>query len=116
MQNQLTEIFNIEDFLNRMMLDSDLARSILEEFLSELPGKLHSIERHVSQGNTREAAVVAHLIKGEAASVGAERMSRAAYAVELAAKADNIEELRRTFPSLEENASLFVKTAKETKI
>ncbi|NTU96469.1 MAG: Hpt domain-containing protein [Chlorobiaceae bacterium] len=116
MNNEPKAILNLEDFLNRMMQDRELVKTILDEFLAELPGKLETLGRLVADGNTREASVLAHLIKGEAASVGAERMSRAAYRLELAAKENNTEEVKNNLPSLEENAALFMKTVEEMAI
>ncbi len=110
------DIFNLEDFLNRMMDDRELAKSILDEFLSGLPGKLEAIANFIAEGNTREVSVLAHLIKGESASVGADNLSKAACVLELAAKAGNTAELAGNLPALRENALLFMKTIAETVI
>ncbi|NTW55834.1 MAG: Hpt domain-containing protein [Chlorobiaceae bacterium] len=116
MDTEPRDIFNLEDFLNRMMDDRELVKSILEEFLSGLPGKIDALANLVTDGNTREAAVLAHLIKGESASVGAENLSKAAHVLELAAKAGNSEKLGCHFPALRDNAELFMKTIAETVI
>lgn len=116
MDTETRGIFNLADFLNRMMDDRELVKCILDEFLSGLPGKLEALANLVAEGNTREAAVLAHLIKGESASVGAENLSKSACVLELAAKAGNTEELGSNLPALRENAALFMKTIAETVI
>jgi|WetSurMetagenome_2_1015567.scaffolds.fasta_scaffold187168_4 two-component system, sensor histidine kinase and response regulator len=114
MDSEQKEIFNLDDFLNRMMQDRELAKSILDDFIAELPDKLEKLAMHIHRGNTREAADMAHLIKGDAASVGAEKMSLTACTMELAAKAADMDGLLGSLPSLLDNAALFMKTIEVT--
>lgn len=114
MDTRPPEIFNIEDFLKRMMEDRELAKAILDDFIAELPAKMETLEKHIRNGNAREAAVIAHLIKGEAASIGAEIMNGTAYAMERAAKSENMDELLRNMPCLQENAVSLIKTIEKT--
>jgi HPt (histidine-containing phosphotransfer) domain-containing protein len=116
MNSDPKEIFNFEDFLSRMMGDRDLVKAILEEFTSAISGKLETLAGLIDDGNTQEAAVLAHLIKGESASIGAEIMSSEACALEQAAKAGNTDDLRNILPHLLTTAELFMKTVRETVI
>jgi two-component system, sensor histidine kinase and response regulator len=116
MNSSSTDIFNFEEFLKRMMDDRELAQIIIDKFREDLPGKLVELEKHIDGNDFRQVASLAHLIKGEAANIGADLMNRSAYSLELAAKSGNMEEAKNAFVCLHENARLLVKSLEETSI
>ena len=65
--------FNHEDFLDRYDHDVELAREILEDFLSDGPDSLHQVLLAVSQRDESVEAL-AHRFKGPCAYVGAEQL------------------------------------------
>ncbi|NTW83168.1 MAG: Hpt domain-containing protein [Chlorobiaceae bacterium] len=116
MNSSSTDIFNFEEFLKRMMDDRELAQIILGKFREDLPGKLVELEKHIDGNDFRQVASLAHLIKGEAANIGADLMSRSAYSLEFAAKSGNMEEMKSASVILHENARLLVKSLEEKSI
>jgi len=108
MDTDTTEIFDLNDYLKRVMQDRELGKSLIDEFLSELPGRLDELENAVKAGNAEHARQIAHLIKGEAASISAQKLSRTASMMELAAKNGNLPEQQSILPRLHEEAGLLV--------
>ena len=65
-------IFNRADFLSRMMNDEDLAMRVALDFVQELPKQIELLKRAIASQQPKEAARIAHRLKGSASGVGAE--------------------------------------------
>lgn len=76
--------------LERSMNDPDLAREILEAFVTEACALYASLLRHVRAGNVEQTRGVAHSIKGAAANAGALRVATLAADIEGRARAGDI--------------------------
>ncbi len=63
---------------------------ILDGFLSDMPGQLQSLKNYLQNGNTKQVADQAHMIKGAAAAVSAEAMRCIALKMEMAAEAGDL--------------------------
>ncbi len=87
-------IFDRAAFMSRVMNDEELARVVLDGFLSELPGEITQLKNHLAAGNTRLVEQQAHKIKGACAAVGGEALRAVAWAMEQAGKAGDLDTAR----------------------
>jgi HPt (histidine-containing phosphotransfer) domain-containing protein len=83
------DIFNYDDLLHRLLGDSELAATIIDGFLEEIPGHLAKLEAAVSGDNLDGAAKIAHYMKGEAGNIGAPALRQTAADMETALKSGN---------------------------
>ncbi len=79
------EVFVEDAMLDRLMGDRALCQVILQGFLQDLPLQLEALGRHLHSGDLELASQQAHRIKGAAATVSAEALSRVASSLERAA-------------------------------
>ena len=78
-------IFDQESFLNRLMGDKALARTILAAFLGELPELLVSLQRAAEEADVVGVIRLVHSIKGAAANVAASALFQLSLELERAA-------------------------------
>jgi signal transduction histidine kinase/DNA-binding response OmpR family regulator/HPt (histidine-containing phosphotransfer) domain-containing protein len=83
-------IFDLAGVLERMMSDRELAWIVIEAFLADGPGQIQDLQGFLRSGDIDGSRRQAHSIKGAAATVGAERLRKTAYAMEQAADAGNL--------------------------
>ena len=93
--------FDEAALLERLMGDRDLERSILRGFLTDIPNQLAALASHVTAGDARRAACLAHQIKGAASTVGGEGLREVALEIERAGKAGNLRGIAERLPDLE---------------
>lgn len=79
-------VYDQEGVLARLDGDAALGCEILAVFLQDTPGRLAALSEAVGRGCPDEVRTLAHAVKGAAANVGALAFSRAAQAVENAAR------------------------------
>ena len=70
--------------------DKDLLAEIFSVFISESPGRRADIEAALAAGDLPRLAGLAHSLKGVAATLFAEPLRQAAYALEQAARSGDI--------------------------
>jgi PAS domain S-box-containing protein len=87
---QALPLFDVTSLLKRLMGNKSLAKMILDGFLSDMPGQLQSLKNYLQNGNTKQVADQAHMIKGAAAAVSAEAMRCIALKMEMAAEAGDL--------------------------
>ena len=80
-------IFDRAGMLERMQWDKDLARMVMEGFLTDIPHQIQVLKDLVESGDTAGSARQAHWIKGASATVGGERLRKVAAEMEIAAGA-----------------------------
>jgi HPt (histidine-containing phosphotransfer) domain-containing protein len=95
-------IFDRKDFLERLMGDQALVKTVIEGFLADMPGQMAVLREHVAVGMAEKAGTQAHKIKGAAANVGAGEFRETAAAMEAAGKEGDLERLAGLMPELEE--------------
>jgi PAS domain S-box-containing protein len=95
-------VFDRAALLNRLMGDEDLARTVLEGFLEDLPRQISGLEELMVAGDIPGSQNRAHTIKGAAASVGGEAVRMAAAEMEQMARDGDLENMRRLLPELKE--------------
>ena len=98
-------LFDRASLLNRLMGDEDLARTVLEGFLEDLPRQISGLEELLVAGDITGSQNRAHTIKGAAASVGGEAVRMAAAEMEQMARDGNLENMRRPFAGIERTRS-----------
>ncbi len=79
-------IFDRQGLLQRVTGDQVLARKLTAGFLQDIPGRITQLQECLTTGDSYSAALVAHTIKGAAATVGAETLRAVAAEVEEAAR------------------------------
>jgi two-component system, sensor histidine kinase and response regulator len=82
------EHIDLRTLVERCMGDASLAGRLLERFRDRLPGAVAEIERCLDEANWTEASKRAHSLKGEAGSLAAHELHRAAAALEKHLKSD----------------------------
>ena len=94
-------IFDRSAFLSRVMEDEDLARKIIDGFLTDIPGQIDKLRMSCEQGDVESAIDRAHTIKGAAANVSALNLSAVALKMEKAGKRGQRDDLINLIPELE---------------
>ncbi len=80
------EVFDEKGMLARLDQDTEIAREIIGQFVVEAPELLANLSTAVQSRDEAGVKLIAHTIKGAAATIGAMRMSRVASIVEQAIK------------------------------
>ena len=95
-------IFDRAAFMNRMGNDKDLARTILDGLLEDLPGQITQLKAHLAVGDAHLVEQQAHKIKGASATVGGEALRAVAWAMEQVGKAGDLDAARARVTDLDE--------------
>ncbi|HEY9173849.1 MAG TPA: response regulator [Verrucomicrobiae bacterium] len=113
-------VFNRTALLERMMNDEELARSVIEGYLGDMPGQISTLKSFVAVGDAQAAGRQAHKIKGASGTVGGEALRAIAAALEEAGKAGSLPtlvgrlgELERQYAQLEKALALEMQPAEK---
>lgn len=68
------EIFNREEYLNRVMNNPAIAVKIAAAFLDDVPKRMTDLEDSLKQGDQQNSTVRSHGLKGAALNLGAENL------------------------------------------
>ena len=79
-------IWDRAGMLERLMDDEDLAKTIRDGFLADIPQQIQVLKAFLEAGDVPGAARQAHTIKGASANVCGERLRAVAFEMEKAAK------------------------------
>lgn len=77
-------IFDRPGLLDRLMGDEDLAETVLEGFIMDMPRQFAALRAQLQRGDTDSAGRQLHTIKGAAATAGAEALRALAWELEKA--------------------------------
>ena len=94
-------VIEIKDVLRRLQDDRELLVELVKIFLDDAPTGFKRAEQLIGQGNFSALLDTAHSLKGAAANIGAQKLSRSFCEIEEAAKQKEILRVREAF----ENAS-----------
>ena len=94
-------VFNRAALMNRLM-DEDLMKMVLTDFLGDLPGRLKALKTSLETGDLATVARQAHTIKGSASTAGGEALSALAREMEFASKAGDQAAAAACLANLEE--------------
>jgi two-component system sensor histidine kinase/response regulator len=86
-------VFDRPALIARLMGDEELAETIIEGFLEDVPKRILALKEHLDRGDAGSAGGQAHAVKGASANVGGMALSAAAAEVEKACKTGSREEL-----------------------
>jgi len=85
------DVFLIDDVLFRLQNDREIILIIIEQFVLEAPLQIEELQTAAAQHDTGSVRILSHTIKGAAATVGAQELSRCAAKIELGAKYGELE-------------------------
>jgi len=99
---QVSPIFDRKALLNRLMGDEDLAATVIEGFLDDMPKQIKAMKPFIEQGQADQSGAQAHKIKGASANIGGETLRKVAYEMEKAGKVGDAAALAQLMPALEQ--------------
>ncbi len=103
-------VYNRAEALERAGGDAELMAQIIEIFLEETPPLVAQLADFLAHGNHENAFRAAHTIKGSSANLSAAKLVDAARAVELAARAGELDTARAALPALRAAAAQLFST------
>jgi CheY-like chemotaxis protein/HPt (histidine-containing phosphotransfer) domain-containing protein len=86
-------VFDSAELIRRLLGDTKLAREVVNRFLTDIPTVVDQTLLAISQANFSRTRVLAHQIKGAAATVGGCALQRVACELESVAKPEQFETL-----------------------
>ena len=109
-------IFNYDAFLKIMMDDAELAQTLLQMFLTNMPGDLEKLKDAIAGGEGSAVRSAAHFIKGASANLCAGAINATALEIEQAGLNNNIGRAIELVPKLDANWLDFVAHTKVREI
>ena len=94
-------VFDKAGMMARLMDDEDLARTVVEGFLEDIPKQIEALKGYLEAGDAARAERQAHTIKGASANVGGEALRAVAFEMEKAGKTGDLESVTARLPELE---------------
>lgn len=95
-------VFDYKSFMKRVMEDKELARTILNSFMEDVPKQIEILKKYIEEKHVYEAERQAHSIKGASANVGGEQLREIAFRIEKLCKEGNITEVPELIQQMEE--------------
>jgi CheY-like chemotaxis protein len=92
--------FDRVGFVERMMLDEDMACKMVRRFMEDMPRQIASLAQAVTDLDTKAVRLVAHSIKGAAANVSGLEMREIAWKLEQAGGASDLTAATAALPEL----------------
>ncbi|MEA3396675.1 MAG: response regulator, partial [Chloroflexota bacterium] len=93
-------VFDRAGMLDRMMGDEELAETIVQGFLADIPQQIEALRNYLEAGDAAGAERQAHTIKGASANVGGEALRALAFELEKAGKAGDLESIKTRMDEL----------------
>jgi PAS domain S-box-containing protein len=100
-------VFDLKDFLDRMMGDEELGKVIMAGFVGDIPTQINRLKSALENREISDARIHAHTIKGASANVGAVGLRKVALEIEMAAKNGEMDKASALFPSIEHQFDQF---------
>ena len=95
------QVFDKAGMLTRLMDDEDLARTVIEGFLVDIPRQIEALKDYLEAGDVPRVERQAHTIKGASANVGGTALSMLAFEMEKAGKTSDLETVKALLPKLD---------------
>ena len=96
-----TSVFDKAGMIARLMDDEDLARSVAEGFLEDMPVQFDALRQYIEAEDASGTERQAHNVKGAAASLGGETLRSVAHAMEKSAKMGDLPAVKARLDELE---------------
>jgi PAS domain S-box-containing protein len=93
-------IWDRAGMLERLMGDEEIAGTILEGFVMDIPRQIEALRAYLDHGDAAGAERQAHTIKGASANVGGEALQALASELEEAGKAGDLESIKTRMDEL----------------
>lgn len=94
-------VFDRAGMLARLMDDEELARTVTEAFLDDIPRQIEALRGYLDAGDVAGAERQAHTIKGVSATVGGQGLRAVAFEMEKAARARDVSAVKARMADLE---------------
>lgn len=95
-----SEIFDPKIILENLMGDTELAATILEAFLSDIPEQIKALQEYLDKNKAKEVERQAHTIKGASASIGANALQKLCFKIETAGNKGDLDTAKKNMPLL----------------
>ena len=105
-------VFDRASLMNRVMGDLGLANVVIEGFLGDLPGQVEKLKGYAAAGESKHIDQQAHKMKGAAATMGAEALRAAIFAIERAAKAGDLDRVAACMADFDAQTEALTKVLK----
>ena len=105
----LTDILNSQATLNRLNNDKEFVGLLYKTFLEELDERMQQFNAAVAEDDLDQALKRAHSLKGAAATIDAERVRNASFAMEMAARENQLDSIPDLFEALKAELSLLAR-------
>ena len=96
-----TQVFDRLGLLARLMDDEDLALTVVDGFLEDVPRQIGALRSYLDAGDVEGSIRQAHTIKGASANVGGELLRAAAFDMEKAAQTGDLSAVKARLPDLQ---------------
>jgi signal transduction histidine kinase/DNA-binding response OmpR family regulator/HPt (histidine-containing phosphotransfer) domain-containing protein len=90
-------VFDREELIDRVMGNEDIALRVADRFVTDIPLQLAALSQAVEGADSDRACALAHAIKGAAANVSANSLSRLTASLESAARQGDMRRAREVF-------------------
>jgi HPt (histidine-containing phosphotransfer) domain-containing protein len=97
-------VFDEAGMMVRMMDDTDLARTVIKGYLTDLPNQIATLKAALAAGDVEGATRQAHSTKSASGSVGGQALSHMALGIEQAGKRGDLAAMAAGMPELEAHA------------
>jgi len=104
--DSLPPIINRQDAVERLGGDEEMLTEFLGMLLEQAQTMLPEIAQAIEANDASGVEQAGHSLKGAAASLGAERMRHAAYAIEIIGRSGNLEQAGQALGYLQEQVTL----------
>jgi len=108
------KIFDKDSLLSRVLGDEELAREVIQVFLGDVPKKITAIKQALDKRDITLVRDQAHAIKGAAMNASASALKEAAYQMEQAGEAADIDTADTLMPQIEEQFEILKNTLIES--
>ncbi|MFT6389524.1 MAG: HPt (histidine-containing phosphotransfer) domain-containing protein [Cellvibrionaceae bacterium] len=94
------QIWDRDGFMNRIMNSATIAQKLFELFKTHTPKTIEQLGSAVEAGQTQEAGLLAHKLKGSVSNLGGIELASLAQKIEQAGKCDDMSEVEVLWPAV----------------
>lgn len=94
--------------------DTDQIRNITSTFIDDAMEQISQLKTVIETGDLKQAATIAHRLKGSSASIGGTELARIAKNMEILGKEGELESLANLLPALEDSFEKLKKAISES--
>jgi HPt (histidine-containing phosphotransfer) domain-containing protein len=96
--------FSVENTLEQCGGNADVAATVLDEFLNQVPADVAEMQDGFNQNSLITTSKAAHRLKGTAGVLGADKLHPLCAALEIAAKENRANDAKKLFDELKTEA------------